>query len=376
MKVLILTLTVGQGHNSTSFALAEYLESKGAECIVLDTYKYLNKLIGDTLDKGYTSIARLTPELNLRMYDKAERDSSRERQRKTYFPYTFAEVSKKKMQKYIESEAPDIIVCPHIFCAILMTQMKRDGIFTQNIPLIGIVTDFTFHPFWEDTELNYYIVANELLAYTAEKKGMDVNRILAFGIPVKESFSSSIQAQEARRQLKLKDKKTALVISSSMGFGNITDLIGDLENMPLDFQIVLICGNNKRLIKKLENSIFIKDVIIKGFVNNVELYMDAADCVITKPGGITVSEALAKRKPLIVTEPLPGVENRNLYFLLNNSLAVHAGKYARIDEVLIQLFSNPERLEEMKRAQEKMGKQHSAKKLGDFLLELNNLKFQ
>lgn len=376
MKVLILTLTVGQGHNSTSFALAEYLEGKGAECVVLDTYKYLNKLIGDTLDKGYSSIARLTPELNLRMYDKAERDSSKERQRKTYFPYTFAEVSKKKMQKYIESEAPDIIVCPHIFSAILMTQMKRDGIFTQKIPLIGIVTDFTFHPFWEDTELNYYIVANELLAYTAEKKGMDLNRILPFGIPVKENFSVNIPAQEARRQLKLKDKKTALVISSSMGFGNIPELMGDLENMPLDFQIVLVCGNNKRLIKKMENCIFIKDVIIKGFVNNLELYMDAADCVITKPGGITVSEALAKRKPLIVTEPLPGVENRNLYFLINNSLAVYAGKYARTDEVLIQLFSNPEKCEEMNRAQEKMGKQHSAQKLGDFLLELNNLKFQ
>ena len=96
MKVLLLSLTVGQGHNSTSFALAEYLESKGAECIVLDTYKYLNKLIGDTLDIGYTSIARYNPEMNLRMYDRAEKDSSNERQRKTYFPYTFAEVSKRR----------------------------------------------------------------------------------------------------------------------------------------------------------------------------------------------------------------------------------------------------------------------------------------
>ncbi len=102
--------------------------------------------------------------------------------------------------------------------------------------------------------------------------------------------------------------------------------------------------------------------------------MDASDCVVTKPGGITVSETLAKIKPLIITEPLPGVENRNLFFLLNNNLAVHAGKYARIDEVVMQFFSFPERLEEMKRAQESLGKRHSAKKLGDFMLEINNIK--
>jgi len=376
MKVLILTLTVGQGHNSTSFALAQYLETKGADCIVLDTYKYLNKLIGDTLDKGYTSIARISPELNLRMYDRAEKDSSNARQRKTYFPYTFAEVSKKKMQKFIEYEMPDVIVCPHIFSAILITQMKRDGIFTQKIPVLGIVTDFTLHPFWEDTVLDYYIVANELLVYTAERKGIHPERILPLGIPVKETFSVDTPASEARARLKLKDKMTVLMISSTVGFGNVPELLSDLDNAPLDFQVVLICGHNKRLLKKIQDSIFNKDIFVKDYVENMELYMDAADCVITKPGGITVSEALAKRRPLIVTDPLPGVENRNIFFLVNNNLAVHAGKYARIDEVLVQLFSQPERLDQMKHAQELYGKRHSAKTTGDFIIELNNLKIK
>jgi processive 1,2-diacylglycerol beta-glucosyltransferase len=376
MKVLILTLTVGQGHNSTSFALAQYLEAKGADCTVLDTYKYLSKLIGDTLDKGYSSIARLTPEMNLRIYDKAEKDSSNARQRKTYFPYTFAEVSKKKMQKYIESEMPDVIVCPHIFSAILVTQMKRDGMFTQKIPVIGIITDFTLHPFWEDTVLDYYVVANELMIYTAEKKGISRERILPLGIPVKENFSADIPAAEARSMLRLKDKKTVLMISSTVGFGNVPEILSDLDNTPLDFQIVLICGHNKRLTKKIQDSIFSKDIIVRDYVDNMELYMDASDCVITKPGGITVSETLAKRKPLIITDPLPGVENRNIFFLTNNNLAVHAGKYARIDEVLLQLLSQPERLDQMKKAQELYGKRHSAKAVGDFLIELNNLKIK
>jgi len=96
MKALLLTVTAGQGHNSTSYALANYLESQGVDCTVLDTYKYLSKLIGDLVDYGYTSLARHSPELHLLMYNKAEKDSSNEKVRKNYLPYTIAEASKKK----------------------------------------------------------------------------------------------------------------------------------------------------------------------------------------------------------------------------------------------------------------------------------------
>ena len=107
-------------------------------------------------------------------------------------------------------------------------------------------------------------------------------------------------------------------------------------------------------------------MVVKGFIDNVNDYMDAADLVITKPGGLTSSEALAKRKPLVLMDPLPGVESRNLGFLVNNSLAVYANKYMNEDEVVMQLLSNEERLRVMRETQEKLGKRHSAKRLGRF----------
>ena len=370
MKVLLLTLTAGQGHNSTSFALARYLETQGVECTVLDTYKYLSKLMGDIVDVGYTSMARHSPELHLLMYDKAEKDSSNERIRKTYLPYTIAEASKKKMQKYINLKKPDVIVCTHIFTAIIITQMRREGFLDSKIPVLGIVTDFVLHPFWNDTVLDYYVLANELLIYSAERKGISSEKLLPFGIPVKEKFSDDIPIVEARNQLNLEDKMTVLLISSSVGFGSIPNLLADIDKAPVDFQSVVICGRNKRLFKKIKNTTYGKDVIAVDYVDNMELYMDAADIIITKPGGLTVSEVLAKRKPLIITDPIPGVETRNIYFLMNNNLAVHAGKYARVDDVIMQLLSQPEKLGQMKRAQELYGKRHSAKVTGDFIIKL------
>lgn len=370
MKVLFLTVTAGQGHNSASFALASYLESKGLECVILDTYKYLSKLIGDIVDYGYMSMARHSPELHLIMYDKAEKASSNDKVRKSYLPYTIAEATKSKMQKYINMKKPDAIVCTHIFTAIIVSQMRRDGILDDRIPVLGIVTDFTLHPFWEDTVLDYYVLANELLVYTAQKKGIDINKLLPFGIPVKEAFSEDIPVSEARDRLGLKDKMTVLLISSSVGFGNIPELMSDIDRVPLDFQTVVVCGRNKRLSKKLMNTAYSKDVVVVDFVNNMELYMDAADIIITKPGGLTVSEALAKRRALIITDPIPGVENRNLSFLTNNNLAVYAGKYAKIDEVIMQLFTHPEKLNQMKQAQHLYGKRHSAKTAGDFIINL------
>jgi|CZCB01.1.fsa_nt_gi processive 1,2-diacylglycerol beta-glucosyltransferase len=372
MNALFLTVTAGQGHNSTSFALASYLETQGVNCTVLDTYKYLSKLIGDLVDVGYTSMARHSPKLHLLMYDKAEKASSSEKARKNYLPYTIAEASKSKMQKYIETKKPDVIICTHIFTAIIISQMRRDGVLDDKVPVFGIVTDFTLHPFWEDTEMDYYVVANELLLFEAQRKGIDADKLLPYGIPVKEEFSVDVPASEARTQLNLRDKTTLLLISSSVGFGNITDVLSDIDKVPMDFQTVIICGRNKRLSKKIINTPYNKDVIVVDYVDNMELYMDAADIIITKPGGLTVSEALTKRKPLIITDPIPGVETRNAYFLVNNNLAVYAGKYSRICDVIMQLYSRPEKLSQMKQAQDAYGKKHSAKNTGDFIIQLIN----
>lgn len=371
MKVLILSLTVGQGHNSTSKALAEYMQAHGATCRILDTYKFLNKLVGETLDKGYTAIGRFSPKLNDSLYQEAGKVNGKPRM-KRYLPFAFAKMTKDKMKAYVDGYDPDVIVCPHIFSAIIITEMKKDHMIRPGVKTYGIVTDFTLHPFWEYTQMDYFITASELMNFEVVRRGIPEEKILPFGIPVRECFNEKEDMQEVRTRLGLKDMLTLLVVGGGMGFGDIPGMVEDLEKMEMAAQIVVICGSNSRLKTKLEkykaglkNSN--KELVVLGYTTNINEYMDAADLLITKPGGLSISEALAKGKTMILMEPLPGVETFNLYFLLNNSLAVYVNRNVRASDVVLQLWTNELKHHEMEQAVQKWGKRHSAKRVGDFI---------
>lgn len=371
MKVLILSLTVGQGHNSTSKALAEYMQAHGATCRILDTYKFLNKLVGETLDKGYTAIGRFSPKLNDSLYQQAGKVNGKPMM-KRYLPFAFAKMTKDKMKAYVDGYDPDVIVCPHIFSAIIITEMKKDHMIRPGVKTYGIVTDFTLHPFWEYTQMDYFITASELMNFEVVRRGIPEEKILPFGIPVRECFNEKEDMQEVRTRLGLKDMLTLLVVGGGMGFGDIPGMVEDLEKMEMAAQIVVICGSNSRLKTKLEkykaglkNSN--KELVVLGYTTNINEYMDAADLLITKPGGLSISEALAKGKTMILMEPLPGVETFNLYFLLNNSLAVYVNRNVRASDVVLQLWTNELKHHEMEQAVQKWGKRHSAKRVGDFI---------
>lgn len=371
MKVLILSLTVGQGHNSTSKALAEYMQAQGATCRILDTYKFLNKLVGETLDKGYTAIGRFSPKLNDSLYQQAGKVSGKPMM-KRYFPFAFAKLSKDKMKAYLDGYDPDVIVCPHIFSAILITQMKREHMIRPGVMTYGIVTDFTLHPFWEYTQMDYFVTASELMNFEVVRRGIPKEKILPFGIPVRECFNVREDKQEVRRRLGLKDMFTLLVVGGGMGFGDIPKMVEDLEKLEGEAQIVVICGSNSRLKNKLEKlkdnlKDSSKELVVLGYTTNINEYMDGADLLLTKPGGLSISEALAKGKTMMLMEPLPGVESFNLCFLLNNSLAVHVNRHVMPSDVVLQLLTNEKKRQEMESAVQKWGKRHSAQRMGDFI---------
>lgn len=366
MKVLILSMTVGQGHNSTSKALRAALLKKGHECNILDTYKFLNKAVGLGFDKGYTAMGRFVPKLNETIYRGAEKANGRS-DMKMYFPWAFANLSKSKLEKYIEQEKPDVIVCSIVMTAMLVTALKEAGMYDNNIKSIGIVTDYALHPFWEYTAMDYFVAANELMLPELKQRGIPENKILTTGIPVDPKYAKSTLHSKACEKLELDpDKFTVLLTSGGMGFAGMIPLMQDIDQMD-DVQLVAVCGSNKRLKSKLSAMEFKSEVKVLGFVDNMDEYIDAADVVVTKPGGLSTSETIAKGKPLLLMKPMPGVENMNLAFLLNNSLAVHCSEYQSVGQVINQLRLNDMKLDEMKRAQKKWGKKHSAKTLAEFI---------
>lgn len=371
MKVLLLSNKAGQGHHSTAGAIAKEFTSHGAECRVLDTYAYVDPLRYRIVDRGYLTATARIPGVYGFFYKKAER------LRKNDSKYTPINIDSRflasKLRKYIENVfMPDVIICTHVFSAQVINAMKAMG--WIKAPAIGIVTDYTIHPFWQDvTRLDYLVTASELLTPQAVKKGISAEKILPLGIPINHKFNEYIDKEEARRQLGIDvSKKTVLLMSGSMGYGNIAETIKKIDNVNIDFQVLAVCGNNMRAKNKIDGIKTKKKVYCYGFVNNVDVMMSAADCIITKPGGLSTSEALAKHLPIILINPIPGQEQRNVEFMLNNGVAMFVTDTFPVDEALYQIFMFPDKLKNMAANIRLIAKPNAARDLANFVTGLLN----
>lgn len=362
MKVLFLSVTAGQGHNQTAKAAIEYLEAKNIDCALLDTFDYINPILSQSISQGYLMSTKLTPSVYGRFYRLAEK--LEKNNAKMSINRLTNSVLAKKLSSFIRGYDPDVIVCTHIFAAQIVTQIKHEDMRAKTL---GIITDFTVHPFWEDTDLDYYITANELLTRQAEKKGINKERVKTFGIPIHMKFAHKRPIGEARAALGIEDKDTILVMSGSMGFGNVTRIIKQLDKLDFDLQIISVCGNNHSLKHRIDNLDMTKKVYNFGFVNNVDVMMDASNCIITKPGGLTVSESMAKALPMILINPIPGQEDRNAEFLLNNGLAMKVTKTYPIDEAIYQLLTNTEKIQAMISRINLMSRPNATADLCDFI---------
>lgn len=371
MKALILSISTGQGHHATGEAVQNVFESKGVKCRTIDAYEYIEPRLSKLVSKGYSVSTSHVPKVAARAYDLAVKKNKPSKRMSVTKATTT--VMAWDLKKFIQLYDPSIIVCTHVLSSMLVSTMKTKE-WTDALT-VGVVTDFTVHPMWQDAaELDYFVIPNELLEFQMRKKGISAEKLLPFGIPIKPEFSERGDRKEARRKLVLDENMpTVLLMSGSMGYGKMDKSIERLDKMDIDFQTIAVCGNNKEMAKKIKNKKLRKRFDVYGYVNHIDIMMDASDCVITKPGGITSSEALAKGLPMIMTNPIPGHEMRNAEFMLNNGIALYATKSFPLDEAIFSLFRNPERLDDIRATIDIYGKRNSTENLCDFLIEKYNI---
>ncbi len=364
MNILILSIKAGMGHHKTGMAIKDYFESRGSRCEMLNTFDYINHAFSESVNQGYLLSTKFTPRAWGRVYRLAEK---KQKSDPNFITDVVNKITSGKLLKFIQDFQPDAIICTHVFAAQIVTYFKRKC--ELSCPLYGIITDFTVHPFWEDVDMDYYVTASRLLNLQLEKRGIDSSKALPFGIPIEPKFSTKTEKRAAREQLGIENKPTLLVMMGSMGYGKLLDSLTALDNMNEAFQILCVCGNNKRLKRNIEECTWNKTILALGYVNNVELLMDAADVIITKPGGLTTSEFLAKGLPAILLNPIPGQEDRNTEFLLNNGLAIRVSKTFPIDEAVYQLLIHNWRLDILSLASKNMGKPNAVSDLYNHIAE-------
>lgn len=368
MKLLILTAATGGGHLRASRALQSYISdhSPDLEVAVVDALKSISSVLDKTVCDGYHFLATRTPKVFGQLYRKTNEDNLL-----TNLMFRFSGVFSQKLIPLLEQQKPDVIISTHPFATEMISHLKRVGIVTA--PLICLMTDYGPHRAWLADRVDAYVVANGDMISEMEAMGVNREKIHPFGIPVGNVFFSPGDKPALLRKLGLDPKKpTVLVMAGSFGVTNILKIYRQLVRVDLDFQVIVITGRNEKLYAAFAALIpdSPKPTKLVFFTDEVENYMHAADLLITKPGGLTVTEALACSIPLAVFDAIPGQEEENANFLLTHNMAVRLEPGEDCGETLRSLLEDSRTLDAMRSSCEGFDKSRSAENILALIHEL------
>lgn len=364
MKVLFLSASTGGGHTKAAEALMEVMKIRqpGFTGQVVDTLKHISPMIDKLVVGTYLKTVKNTPRIYGKFYKLSETGDNIKDLSKT-----FNKLMAVKLVDFINEYDPSVIVCTHPFPLQMLSSLKQKGIVT--IPVIGIVTDFSNHLFFKLDGVDAFIVAHEYIKNDMIKAGMPGEKIHTLGIPVSQTFLQKNDRFQLTQELGLKNKLTMLVMGGSLGFGEFRDIFDSLLKCDRDIQIIAVAGHNKKLEKELKVMAdgSLKDIKILGYTNRISDLMDVSDFIITKPGGVTISEALVKKLPILIMSPIPGQEERNARFLTVAGAAVHIFRNEDLDSLFCQVLDNPLRLRHMREMAEYLAKPHASEAIADLI---------
>ena len=270
----------------------------------------------------------------------------------------------KRFEDYLLAEQPDLVLTTHFLPNEIITHLKKRHRFRTT--LVTCITDYYPHAWWRDRGVDLYITPNEDLTPRLVKLGILPAKIKPLGIPIDREFAERHSKTDIRNQLGLQpDRLTLLITSGGFGVGPVKDLLAEVVKIKFRLQILVICGNNNSLQEELKEFAGSKahDVRIFGFVRNMHELMAASDLMVSKSGGLTSTEAMAKGLPMVVLYPIPGQESSNCDFLLKHEAGVLAQDPPGAACQIEALLGETSRLQRFQNNIAKLGKPHSAREI-------------
>lgn len=351
MRVLIFTASTGGGHKKASAALESYIKSRDSEAVVntVDALKAVGKAFDKLISGGYVFLAKHAPRVYGKMYRHSDKDT-----KLNSLVDNVTGVASKKLFPMIDEFKPDVIVTTHPFAAEMVSAIK--GKHELSVPLISIVTDFAPHKTYIQPNVDFLVVSSNEMKYRLENLGIKSDSIRTLGIPVDPVFYKKQDKNALLEEMGLEcDVPTILMMAGSFGVSDVFDIYEGILNISEKFQLIIITGNNKKLYSEFEQRIEKhgdggKRTKLNFFVNDVYRYMHASDLLITKPGGLTVTEALASCLPMAIFKAYPGQEADNEDYLIRNNMAIQLPKGKKCAPVLERLISDKDKLASMKQS--------------------------
>lgn len=359
MRILIATVTAGGGHLAAASALDEAWRALRPDDVVdrLDIGQFFSPLHRKLVSEGYVNLVNHAPELWGMVFAKTDKPKlARALNRvRAIFPSS----SRVKLGRYVKQFRPNVVLCTHYFPLETLNHLRRKRSGPRPMA-VSIVTDFEAHALWMDSCVDLYCVATERTKARLVARGAAEADVVVTGIPISAKFSSKFNRKAVRKSLGLRDDLPMLLVpSGGFGMGPVGEILAELDKLERPFQTVVVTGRNEELRRELAAQDRKHPTHVLGFASNMHELMAAADLLITKPGGLTSSEALAMGKPLMILNPIPGQEAANSDFLLEHRAAAKVNRVEDLPYRIAQLLGS-RKLAEMARAAKALGRPDAA----------------
>ena len=343
MKALILTCNTGEGHNSAAAAIRETFLAQGAQCDIVDSLNFISQRASKFISNWHVRIYKYMPNVFRTGYAFAEKHPGLFEEEKWINKYLSSGAG--ELYELIQENQYDVIIAVHVFAGVVITALRQK--YKVDIPACFVATDYTCAPITEECDVEIFFIPHEGLIDEYVAAGIPKDKLVPTGIPIRSGFRAPVDKGEARARLGMeKDEKNILLMGGSMGCGPIDDLVADLaEHLPDGATLTVVCGTNEKRLRALSKRPA-KNVRLLGFSDQVPLLMDAADLFISKPGGISISEAGTKGLPLLLLNTVGGCETRNLAYFTFRGWAGTADTVEELSRCCIRLLEQPEALSE------------------------------
>ncbi len=367
-RILLMYISQVSGHRQSAVAIQKSLKAIDPDCEVksLNGFGHTFPVMEKIVNTAYMGVIKRAPKIWEYLYDNPKIiEVSRELKEKIH------KNSHKKLDPLINEFQPDIVICTQAFPCGMVADYK----ITHQAPfkVVGVLTDFAPHSYWLHPGVDYYIVPSDEAKDRFLKEGVPADKIKVFGIPIRNVFAEKLDRAALAQKLGLSlEVPTLLIMGGGQGLGPIKDVVKALTGLERPLQLIVIAGTNAKLarwLKKIQRHQD-KKIIFYSYAHNVEELMEVSTLIISKPGGLTTSECLAKGLPMIVIDPIPGQEERNAQFLAGGGMGMRIDDKKEIASRVDELLNAPDRLQAMRDASLKKGRPQASENLARFILDI------
>ncbi len=345
-RILVLSASVGAGHLRAAEAVEKALRISVPDATVknVDILDLTNRVFRRVYGKLYLDLVNMAPHALGYFYDIMDRPTKSGKSDKMRL--VLQKLNLSVFIRFLREEPWDLVINTHFLPAEIIASLRQKGDLV--LPQVTVTTDFDTHRLWVNQPCERYFTATEEGALYLQTWGVPAQDIQPTGIPIDPVFATPKDRAMCRAKHGLaEDRPVVLQLAGGFGVGPIASYYRALLDVEVPIQLAIVAGRNEALKAELEKipcpphhrtKIF-------GFTREIDELMEAADLVVSKPGGLTTSETLARGAVMVIVNPIPGQESRNSDFLLENGAAVKANSTTLLTHKVTALLKDPKRMD-------------------------------